>query len=327
MKTRHYFLLILSLLILSILSYKISTNKDKKRDIQLPSISVNYILHQDITYKKTSENKDLKLDIYQPKNINQRSPVVIYLHGGAWVRSDKNVITQNFRQYVLSDLVANNYTVISINFTALDKKTHLEKPLQDCQDVLKWINDNAENYQLDINNVGVWGASSGAHLGLLTAYRQNENAPLKLKYAVDFYGPTDLNELFRTDANPAALEIFKLYSRAKHRLRYEKIEELTGYNIDKNKEKVIQECSIYSPLNYVKKQTIPTLVFHGTDDDDVDISQSQLLVNSLVKNKVYHQYFVLENAKHTFSNINLNEAKDVAKKTLDFIKSQTKYVQ
>ncbi|WP_312767776.1 alpha/beta hydrolase [Epilithonimonas sp.] len=326
MKTRHYILLVFSLFILSILSYKISRHKDKKKDVQLPNISANYNLHQDITYKKTSENKDLKLDIYQPKNINKKSPVVIYIHGGAWVRSDKNIIRQNFRQYVLSDLVANNYTVISINFTSLDKKTHLEKPLQDCQDVLNWIKENAETYQLDLNNVGIWGASSGAHLGLLTSYRQDQNTSLNLKYFVNFYGLTNLNELFKTDANPAALEIFKLYSRDKYRLRHAKIQELTGYNIDKYKKKAIQACSIYSPLNYVTRQTIPTLIFHGTGDDIVDISQSQLLVNALEKNKVYHQYFVLDNAKHTFSNINLNQAKDVAKKTLEFIKSQTKYV-
>lgn len=326
MKTQHYILLVFCLSILSILSYKISTSKDKQ-DIQLPNIPINYNLHKDIVYKKTPENKDLELDIYQPKNINKKTPVVIYLHGGAWVRSDKNIITQNFRQYVLSEMVANNYTVISINYTLLNKKTHLDKPLQDCKDVINWIKENAEMYQLDLDNVGIWGASSGAHLAMLTAYNQEINSYPKLNYAVNFYGPTDLNELFRTDANSAALEIFKLYARDQFMLRHEKIQELTGYNIENQKKKAIKECSVYSPLKYVSKETIPTLIFQGTNDDVVDISQSQLLVNALKENNVYHKYFILKKAKHTFSNINLEEAEYVAKKTLEFIKSQTKNVQ
>ncbi|WP_027382471.1 alpha/beta hydrolase [Epilithonimonas caeni] len=323
MKTRHYILLVFCLSILSILSYKISKNKDRQ-DIQLPNISINYNLHKNIVYKKTPGRKDLELDIYQPKKIDNKTPVVIYLHGGAWVRSDKNIVTINFRQYVLSEMVANNYTVISINYTLLNKKTHLDKPLQDCKDVIKWIGENAEAYQLDIDNVGIWGASSGAHLALLTAYNQEPHTYPKLKYAVNFYGPTDLNELFRTDANPVALEIFKLYARGQFMLRHRKILELTGYNIENQKKQAIKECSIYSPLTYVSKETIPTLIFHGTNDDVVDISQSELLKNALENNKIYHKYYIMNNAKHTFSNINLHEAKDIARKTVDFMNSMIK---
>ncbi|MPT30627.1 MAG: alpha/beta hydrolase [Chryseobacterium sp.] len=323
MKTRHYVLLIFSLFILSILSYTISINKDRK-DISLPNASVNYDIHKDILYKKTPENKELKLDIYQPKNIHKKTPVVIYLHGGAWVRSDKSVITKNFRQYVLSEMIKNNYTVISIDYTLLNKKIHLDKPLQDCKDVLAWIRENAEIYQLDMDNIGIWGASSGAHLALLTAYNQEPETLPKLNYAVNFYGPTDLNELFRTDANPVALEIFKLYARGQFMLRHKKILELTGYNIENQKKQAIKECNIYSPLTYVSKETIPTLIFHGTNDDVVDISQSELLKNALENNKIYHKYYIINNAKHTFSNINLHEAKDIARKTVDFMNSMIK---
>ena len=329
MKVRYTIVLVFSLITLSFLSYKMSTEKVNS-DIKLPKLNQNYNLQKDIIYKNSPENEPLKLDIYQPKNLNKKSPVVIYIHGGAWVGGDKSAVSYNFREYVLEELLQNHYTVISINFTNINMETHLNQTLQDCKDVLKWIKDNAEQYQLDLNNIGVWGGSSGAHLAMLTAYNQKNEASLnlpELKYVVNFFGPSDLNELFKTDANKLLLKAFKLYSLKTYNTRKQKIKQLTGFDINTQKEQVIKRSKELSPVTYVNKNTVPTLIFHGTGDSTVDISQSQLLADVLEENKVYHQYFILDNAKHTFSNINLNEAKDVAKKTVDFIKSQTKNVQ
>ncbi|UQB69950.1 alpha/beta hydrolase [Epilithonimonas zeae] len=329
MKVKYRIILVFSLIILSFLSYKVSMEKANS-DIKLPKLALNYNLQKDIIYKNTSENQPLKLDIYQPKNLTTKSPVVIFIHGGAWVIGDKEIVAQNYRAYVLEELVDNNYTVISINFTNINNETHLDKTLQDCTDVLKWIQDNSEEYQLDINNIGVWGGSSGAHIAMLTAYNQQNNIISgfpKLKYVVNFFGPSDLNELFKTDANKLLLKAFKMSYPKTYNIRKQKIKQLTGFDINTQKEEAIKKSKEFSPVTYITKQTVPTLIFHGTSDSTVDISQSQLLADALEKNKIYHQYFVLDNAKHAFSNINLDEAKDVAKKTLEFIKLQTKYVQ
>lgn len=327
MKLTYKIILVFSLIILSILSYKISSKKIKS-DIILPEPKLDFILHKDIKYK----NNHLKLDIYQPKTASKgKSPVVVYVHGGAWDKGDKTMIRKNFREYILEELLNNNYTVISINYTLLDKNTHLEKQLQDIKDGLKWIQENAEKYNLDTKNIGIWGGSAGAHIALLTAYNQditNNNSELmfpSLKYVVDFYGPTDLNELFKTDANSLLLDFFKIYSPGRFKIRNEKIIQLTGFDINIQKEEVIKKSAEFSPITYVSKSTVPTLIFHGTGDTIVNFAQSQHLEEALKKNKIPYQLHAVENAKHTFGNITLNEAKDVSKKTVDFIKSHTKY--
>ncbi|MCD9854540.1 alpha/beta hydrolase [Epilithonimonas sp. JDS] len=328
MKTTYKIILVFSLIILSILSYKLSAKKIKS-DINLPALKFDFNLHNDIEYK----NNSLTLDIYQPKTSGKgKSPVVVYVHGGAWDKGDKTMIRQNFREYILEELLKNNYTVVSINYTLLNKETHLEKPLQDTKDALKWIQDNADKYNMDTQNMGIWGGSAGAHIALMTAYNQDvekNNSDLtypNLKYVVDFYGPTDLNELFKTEANGILLNLFKIYSPKRFQTRHDKIRELTGFDINTNKKEVVEKSTAFSPIKYVSKTTVPTLIFHGTGDTVVNFAQSQQLEEALKKNKIPYQLHAVENAKHTFGNITLNEAKDVSKKTVDFIKSHTSYV-
>ena len=328
MKIIYKIILVFSLIILSILSYKISSKKIKG-DISLPEPKLRYNFYHDIDYK----NSSLKLDIYQPKNRTKgKSPVVIYVHGGAWDKGDKLLIKKNFRAYILQELLENEFTVISIDYTLLNKNTHLEKPLEDTKNAIKWISENAEQYNLDINNMGIWGGSAGAHIALLTAYNQKKtdtadtNHPYpKLKYVVDFYAPTNLNALFNTNANSLMLGIFKIYSPTSYKTRHEKMIQLTGFDIDTQKDQVIKKNSDYSPMTYVSKSTVPTLIFHGTEDSVVSITQSQQLEEALKSHKVPYKFYTVENAKHTFGNLNLSEAKDISKKTVDFIKSHTTY--
>lgn len=328
MKNAYKIILLFSLIFLSVLSYKLSAKKIKS-DKVLPEPRLQYNFYNDIDYK----NSPLKLDIYQPKSRNKgKSPVVIFVHGGAWDKGDKSMIRKNFREYILQELLENEFTVISIDYTLLDQNTHLEKPLEDTKDAIKWVSKNAEKYNLDINNMGIWGGSAGAHIALLTAYNQkngnSSDAELQypnLKYVVDFYAPTNLNDLFKTDANGLLLSLFKIYSTKKFQTRHEKMIQLTGFDINTQKEEVVKKNAEYSPINYVSKSTVPTLIFHGTEDSVVSIVQSQQLEEALKTHKVPYKFYTVENAKHTFGNLDLAEAKDVSKKTVDFIKSHTTY--
>lgn len=323
MKTAHKIILVFSLIILSILSYKIST-KRIKADISLPEPKLEFNLYNDIEYK----NNSLKLDIYQPKiQKSGKSPVVIYVHGGAWDKGDKSLIRRNFREYILEELLNNNYTIISINYTLLNNKIHLEEPLQDTRDAIKWIHENAEKYNMDTNNMGIWGGSVGAHIALLTAYNQKSEISdfPNLKYAIDFYSPTNLNELFKTEGNKLLLGFFKIYSPETFKMRQEKIKQLTGLDINTQKAEVVKKLTDFSPVRHVSESTVPTLIFHGTEDTIVSYSQSQELTEALKKNKIPHEFYTIENAKHTFGNIDLQEAKDISKKTVNFIRSHTSY--
>ena len=230
-------------------------------------------------------------------------PVVIYLHGGAWSHGNKDLILNNYREYVLQELLRNQYTVISVDYTLLNKSTHIDKPLQDIRDALDWIRINADKYGLDVHNVGIWGGSAGGHLALLTAYNTEKKLPIPIKYVIDCFAPTDLRKLFRTDGNYFLMKFFNLYNKKDYALRKNKIMELTGFDIDSNQKQAHESCIRFSPINYVNKKTVPTFILHGTEDKIVDISQSKLLDEVLDENGVYHQFYTINRARHSFSNI------------------------
>jgi acetyl esterase/lipase len=71
-------------------------------------------------------------------------------------------------------LVEKNYAVISIDYTLVSETVHFPLPVQDTKDVVRWVRKNAEKYNFDTNNIGYFGASSGAHLSMLAAYT-NDN--------------------------------------------------------------------------------------------------------------------------------------------------------
>ena len=66
MNVKYSILLVVSLIILSILSYKLSLETINS-NVSLPKPALNYNLHRDIVYKNTPENIPLKLHIYQSK--------------------------------------------------------------------------------------------------------------------------------------------------------------------------------------------------------------------------------------------------------------------
>ncbi|WP_184808058.1 alpha/beta hydrolase family protein [Epilithonimonas hominis] len=100
--------------------------------------------------------------------------------------------------------------------------------------------------------------------------------------------------------------------------------ELTGFDVEKQKYEAIKPLRKLSPANYVTKHTVPTLIFHGNQDDVVDVRQSEHLVKKLQNHKIKHQYFVVHNANHTFNNISSDDANNIAQKTVNFVKHYTK---
>ncbi len=42
-------------------------------------------------------------------------------------------------------------------------------------DAIRWITMNSATYNLDENNIGLWGTSAGAHLSMMTAFTDSKD--------------------------------------------------------------------------------------------------------------------------------------------------------
>lgn len=109
------------------------------------------------------------LDLYSFEGA-QNAPVMVYVHGGAWIAGDKS------RVHRKDDFFNNRgYVFISVNYTLVPQTT-VERQLEEIDAALGYIVANVARFGGDPNNISLMGHSAGAHLVAMTALRPLENA-------------------------------------------------------------------------------------------------------------------------------------------------------
>ena len=91
------------------------------------------------------------------------------------------------------------------------------------------------------------GRSAGAQIALLAAYTIHE---LGLKGVIDFYGPADMVWGYSVPSNPLIMDSRKV------------MEDYVGGTYKQVPQKYIN-CS---PLEFVSRRSVPTLIIHGDND-------------------------------------------------------------
>lgn len=323
-----FFILCLSLFNMGYSQAPIETQAPKS--IILPEKTT---LIEDISYKNDTSGNPIKLDIYEPKNpAAEKLPVVIYVHGGAWAKGDKVVRADSYIENFILKLVEKNYAVISIDYTLVSETVHFPLPVQDTKDVVRWVRKNAEKYNFDTNNIGYFGASSGAHLSMLAAYtNDNEyvgNPELsqysgKVNYVVSNFGPTDLNRLLHTRLGKIPVAIVGLFFKPIVEIRQKLVFGISGYDIKTEKRKAIDYLETVSPIRDVKNG-VPTFILHGNKDKVAPINHSKRLVRKLKKQNIETDLVIVKGGVHGFGTtdkIYINQLND---EMVNFIESHKK---
>ncbi|MDO4323247.1 MAG: alpha/beta hydrolase [Lachnospiraceae bacterium] len=108
------------------------------------------------------------LDVYRPKNLKGKIPVIINVHGGGWVYGDKELY-----QFYGMSLAQRGFAVVNFTYR-LAPEVKFPAPLEDTNNVVAWMYKNQEKYGLDMEQVFMVGDSAGGHLcGLYCAICTN----------------------------------------------------------------------------------------------------------------------------------------------------------
>ena len=150
---------------------------DKKRDAgqKIPSDVLRF---DNILYGPDQKlPKWQLLDVYRPasKAKNEKIPVIVSVHGGAWVYGDKDVY-----QWYCMRLAQRGFAVINYSYR-LAPEAAFPSSLEDTERVFQWLEKNADEYGFDTDKVFAVGDSAGAHL--LTLYASALTNP---EYAKNF---------------------------------------------------------------------------------------------------------------------------------------------
>jgi acetyl esterase/lipase len=245
----------------------------------------------------------LKLDVYAPtRQVYDQTPVVVYIHGGAWIGGIKEGINFNRFNQAANDLRESGYAIVSINYTlAKADQSPFPACIEDAADALVWIQENAATHNFDLNNVGLFGESAGAQISMMVAYSdslQSADYPLiHFKYVVNVYGPNRLKEIYESPA------IDTLYSKLAGlpvwlQGRLDLAKYIFGFDPKQDSLRALQVMEMYSPYNYVNSSAPPTLIIHGDKDRVVPLDQSIGLHAKFDSLGVENEIHIIEGADH-----------------------------
>ena len=106
-------------------------------------------------------NNRAQLDVYTPasaQNGDQKLPVIIWTHGGAWVSGDKTDSAPYFKL-----LAAKGFAVVSLNYTLAPEQRYPSQ-LFELNAAHRYLINQASRFHIDTSTVFLAGDSAGAQL-------------------------------------------------------------------------------------------------------------------------------------------------------------------
>lgn len=239
---------------------------------EIPPAKTDHIPRKmfDICYAAISPAQ--KLDIYWPEEGDGPFPVIVSIHGGAFMGGDKRDVQ------VTSMLkgLKRGYCVVGVNYRMSGEAT-FPALVHDIKAAIRWIRANAELYLFDPNRIATWGGSAGGYQSLMAGVSTgvpelddlslgNADQPSHVQAVVDWFGPTDFlkmdEQLAETGMAPSEEEAHNGSNSPESLLLGRKITEVPDLVRSAN------------PETYIHADVPPFLIQHGTKDNIVPHQQS-----------------------------------------------------
>lgn len=230
----------------------------------------------------TKEREDLSVSVYKSENKNKEKlkPVYVYIHGGGW-SSGHSESNSNYHK-MWSD---EGYVSFSVNYRlAREDRPTWNKQIEDVNDAMKWIRDNAEKYGGDSDRIVLSGESAGGNLALVYGGKVSEgtlDGPVPKALTV-MYPAIDMKW---TSENARFMTPFVLHGI---------VERYIGGSLENHPNRIME----IDPTTYVNKKLPPTLIIHGEKDTMVTIDGSKRYINKLEKLGIKNQLAEIPYSNH-----------------------------
>ena len=219
------------------------------------------------------------LDIYLPDEGDGPFPVILAIHGGAFMGCDK----ADMQLLPMLEGLERGYAVVALNYR-LSWEATFPALVQDVKAAVRWVRANAGWYYLDPDRIAAWGGSAGGYLSIMLGVSAgvaeledlslgNPDQPSNVQAVVDWFGPTDF---LKMDEQLAANGLTPLEGM-EHNNEDSPESWLLGGKITEIPEKV----KAANPETYIRDNAVPFLIQHGTADATVPVQQSIGLAENL----------------------------------------------
>lgn len=283
---------------------------------QPPAADTSFVKRRflDIAYADLLPSQ--KLDIYLPNEGSGPFPVIIAIHGGAFMGCDK----ADMQVLPMLAGLRRGCAVVSINYR-LSWQAKFPALVQDGKAAVRWIRANASRYSFDASKVAAWGGSAGGYLATMLGVSAgldkledlslgNPHQPCDLQAVVSWFGPTNFLNMDALLAESGLLppEGFR-HSEANSPESL-----LLGAQITT----IPDQVRIANPETYIRPSAPPFFLQHGRADAVVPFQHSlqlaEKLKQSIGEDRV--QLELLEGASHADPRF---ESPENVNKVLDFL--------
>ncbi len=233
----------------------------------------------DIPYAHFSPTQ--KLDIYLPDEGDGLFPVIVSIHGGAFMCCDK----ADMQVLPMLEGLKRGYAVVAVNYR-LSWEATFPAPVHDVKAAVRWIRANAKWFYLDPERVAAWGGSAGGYLSTMLGVSDgiveledlslgSPDQPSNVQAVVDWYGPTDF---LKMDEQLAANGLAPMEG-TEHSGESSPESWLLGGRITDIPDRVKEA----NPETYIRENAAPFLIQHGLIDPVVPVQQSMGLAENLMR--------------------------------------------
>lgn len=245
---------------------------------------------RDLHYMEDGKRRH-RLDIYRHRDVPEGAPVLLQIHGGAWVIGNKD--QQGLP--LLNHMASRGFVCVAINY-ALSPNATWPEHLIDCKRALKWVREHIAEYGGDPDFVIVTGGSAGGHLTAMMALTANdpafqpgfESVDTRVNGFVPFYGVFDWTNRFGYHAEPGGLSELLERSVVKR---------------PRSEAAAIYEAA--SPLSRSGEGAPPAMIVHGQKDNLAPVEEARRFVEKLrAESDEPVVYVELPGAHHAFEVFN-----------------------
>jgi acetyl esterase/lipase len=243
-----------------------------------------YAITPNVTYL-TATGYEAKLDVYRRRDVTTPQPTLVFYHGGGWVTGTKESSFMSLMPWLEM-----GWNVVNVEYR-MARVALAPAAVEDAQCALRFVVNQAKNYNIDVDKIVVSGETAGGHLALAAGmipgsagftsvcsgggFTANDASVPKVAAIINWYGITDLNEML-AGPNGRSYAVQWIGSAT-------------------NRDAVAKSVS---PLTYVRADLPPILSIQGDADPIVPYSQNVRLRDALAKAGAKNELFTIPGGGH-----------------------------
>ncbi len=223
---------------------------------------------------------DLRVPDPRPGGADAGVPVVVFLHGGGFLRGSRKVFTPGISAGDSFDrIVAAGFAVAACEYR-LSGEARFPAQLDDVDAAIAWVRERGAAHGLDAGRLVLWGVSAGATLASLTGLRRDD-----VRGVVDWFGPADLLAMADHDTGEAP----------------EETREARWIGGTARTRPDVARAA--SPVFQVHSGAPPFHIAHGTADIHVPIAQSEALAAALAETGADVEFHRIAGGRHFWQGV------------------------